>query len=108
MAGARIVCMIRRLVLCFVFVAGAAIAQDAPHVAPTTSPYDLVSTVKPNHSAGEGLRIRMDNDAIYIQNASLKDLIANTYGMRDSLFSIFLSGPRQNILISKRRFFPMM
>lgn len=56
-------------------------AQDAQH-APE---YQLVSTLKPNHTGDSRLRIRMDEDAIYVQNASLKDLLSNIYGMRASL-----------------------
>lgn len=51
-----------------------------------TSPaYDLVSSVKPSHPGDDHLRIRMDADAIYISNASVRDLLANTFGVRASL-----------------------
>jgi|GEM_PF-1237486 len=66
----------------FLLCATAVVAQPA---AKSDPPYDLVSIVKPNHSADSRLRIRMDTDAIYIQNATVKDLLANTYGLRSSL-----------------------
>jgi uncharacterized protein (TIGR03435 family) len=62
-----------------------AIAQGPPSPAPASPQYDLVSTVKPNHSGESRLRIRMDEDAIYIENASVKDLLSNTYGVRGTL-----------------------
>lgn len=77
--------MIRKLASCILLGAIAAVAQDAPHTTPVAPQYDLVSTVKPNRSGESRLRIRMATDAIYIQNATLKDLLSNTYGLRDTL-----------------------
>jgi uncharacterized protein (TIGR03435 family) len=76
--------MIRKLASCILLSAIAAVAQNAPAV-PAVPQYDLVSTVKPNHSGDSQLRIRMDTDAIYIQDATLKDLLSNTYGLRQTL-----------------------
>lgn len=67
------------------FPAATAIAQAPVITSPAPVQYDLVSTVKPNHSGESRLRIRMDSDAIYIENASVQDLLSNTYGMRGTL-----------------------
>ena len=77
--------MIRNTALCILLIAIPAISQDTQHPATPAPEYQLVSTVKPNHSGDSRLRIRMDEDAIYIQNASLQQLLSNTYGMRGSL-----------------------
>lgn len=49
--------------------------------------YDLVSVLKPSQPGATHLRIRMDADAIFIQNASVADLLGNTFGIRNSLIS---------------------
>jgi len=77
--------MIRKIALCALLSTVAAIAQDAPHAIPAVPQYDLVSTVKPNHSGDARIRISMDTDAINIENASLKSLLSNTYGFRETL-----------------------
>jgi len=77
--------MIRTLVSCVFFSAIAVLAQDVPPAIAAGPQYDLVSTVKPSRAGDTHLRINMDADAIYIQNASLKDLLSNTYGKRGTL-----------------------
>jgi uncharacterized protein (TIGR03435 family) len=77
--------MIRRLALCASLCAVAAAAQQAPPLDTAVPQYDLVSVVKPNRSLDAHLRIRMNFDAIDIQNATLRDLLTNTYGLRASL-----------------------
>ncbi|SEG25516.1 soil-associated protein, TIGR03435 family [Bryocella elongata] len=79
-----------------VLAAWTAAAQDVPRAVPatpsaTTAPpvsavpqYDVVSTVRPSRAADTHLRIRMDSGTIFITDASLKDLLKNVYGMRDS------------------------
>lgn len=69
--------LIRALALTLLLAATAASAQPPA--------YDLVSTVKPSHVADNRLRISMDADAINISNASVRDLIGNTYGIRNTL-----------------------
>src|ERR1700761_287946 len=77
--------MIRRFALCASLCAVAATAQQAPRLDTAVPQYDLVSIVKPNRSVDSRIRIRMNVDAIDIQNATLKDLLTNTYGLRVSL-----------------------
>ncbi|MES2391237.1 MAG: DUF3738 domain-containing protein, partial [Acidobacteriota bacterium] len=60
-----------------------AVAQSTQQV--TASSYDLVASVKPNRAVDAHLRIRMDAAEIFIEGASLKDLLSNVYGMRGSL-----------------------
>ena len=74
--------MIRSVAVCFFLCTSVAIAQQTQQ---NDTPYDLVSIVKPNRSVDSPLRIRMDVDAIYIQGATLRDLLANTYGLRSTL-----------------------
>src|SRR5580698_2903897 len=74
-----------RTIASFLLLLSAAIAQSPPPAPIAQTPYELVSAVKPNHTSDARLRIRMDDGAIYIENASLKDLLSNTYGMRGSL-----------------------
>ena len=79
--------MIRTFAWCALLTATATMAQNpvAQNVAALAPTYEMVSTVKPNHSGESTLRIRMDAGVIFIQNATVRDLLSNTYGMRDSL-----------------------
>ena len=63
-------------------IAAAASVQNAQ---PAAGAYDLVSTVRHSQSDDDHLRIRMDKDAIYIEDASVRDLLSNTYGIRTTL-----------------------
>jgi uncharacterized protein (TIGR03435 family) len=77
--------LVRNIALGALLITGSAIAQDTQRPISAAPEYQLISTVKPNHSGDARIRIRMDADAIYIQNASLKDILSNTYGTRNSL-----------------------
>lgn len=44
--------------------------------------YDLISTVRPSAPSDDHLRIRMDKGVIYIEDASVRDLLNNVYGVR--------------------------
>lgn len=63
----------------------AIVLASAQSAQPAVATYDLVSTVRPNISQENHLRIRMDSDAIYIEDATVRDLLANTYGVRETL-----------------------
>jgi uncharacterized protein (TIGR03435 family) len=71
-----------RAIAGILLIAATASAQNTP---PAAGAYDLISTVKPSHSADAHLRIRMDKDAIYIEDASVRDLLSNIYGIRTAL-----------------------
>ena len=71
-----------RTIAGILLIATAASAQSTQAAA---MPYDLVSTVRPSPADATHLRIRMDKDAIYIEDASVRDLLANTYGIRTTL-----------------------
>ncbi|SFS13978.1 soil-associated protein, TIGR03435 family [Granulicella pectinivorans] len=69
---------LRTLVAC-ALLSVAASAQSTPPA------YELVSTVKPSHSSDTRLRISMAVDSITIRDATVRDLLSNTYGLRATL-----------------------
>jgi uncharacterized protein (TIGR03435 family) len=75
--------MWRGLAFGLVCVAMTAVAQSAPQG--SAGAYDLVASVKPNKAVDGHLRIRMDAAEIFIEDASVKDLLSNVYGTRGSL-----------------------